>query len=139
VQQGVDYLRGGSHRRDHAIDVAVGEAVQVPARGWTRRTVKTGGVGLPSVFVEAVVERAVDHLAGDAAKGLQFHQPGLRLMDIPRNASGFGPALDAGFAAVELVETVGGGEGSWTRHLHQRAPVLCRSFGVTADVAKLEI
>jgi hypothetical protein len=30
----------------------------------------------------------VEHLAGDAAKGLQLHQPRLRLMDIPRNASG---------------------------------------------------
>src|ERR1700716_1342386 len=58
VQQGFDHLRRGSHWRDHAVDVAIGEAVKVPARARTRRTEETGGGRLSAVVVEAVVERA---------------------------------------------------------------------------------
>jgi hypothetical protein len=76
--------------------------------------------------------------SGDAAKGLQLHQPRLRLMDIPRNASGVGSARDAGLSAVKLVEIVGGGEDSWTRLSYQRTLVICRSFGVVSDL-KLEM
>jgi len=69
--------------------------------------------------------------SADAAKGLQLHQPRLRLMDIPRNASGVGFARDAGLSAVKLVEIVGGGEDSWTRLSYQRTLVIRRSFGVS--------
>ena len=81
----------------------------------------------------------VEHFAGEPTEGLQFHQPGLRSMDIPRDAGGFGSAVDNGFSAVEPVETVGGGEGSWARHLHQRTPVVHTSSGVPARIAKLEM
>jgi hypothetical protein len=48
----------------------------------------------------------VEHRAGDAAEGFQLHKLRLRLMDIPRDANGFGDAVEAGIAAVESSRNV---------------------------------
>ena len=48
------------HRRDDAVDVAVGEAVEVPPGAGAGRAVQAGGVRLTAVVVQAVIQRAVD-------------------------------------------------------------------------------
>src|SRR4029453_15047704 len=53
-------LRYRAHRRDHTVDVAVGEAPQVQPGAGPRRAIQTGDVGLLAVFVEAVIQRAVE-------------------------------------------------------------------------------
>ena len=43
----------------------------------------------------------------DTAQRFEFHQPGLRLMDVPRDAGRRGRALECRLTAVELVEGLG--------------------------------
>ena len=185
-------MRPASSRRGHAVDVAIRETVQVPARAGTRCAMQARGVGQPAVIVEAVIQGAVDHgveppvvagevggvgdseahrysglgrpaaglldggrgtieaghrvsargqedrvvtqpaadvehLAGDAAERLEFHQLGLRLMNIPRDLRRFGTSVIGGLSAVEPVERA---ECSGTRHPHQRTREWPRFWGI---------
>ena len=59
------------------------------------------------VVAEAAAD--VEDLTRNAAQRFEFHQSGLGLLDVPRDAGRRGATLEGGFAAIELFERFGAG------------------------------